>query len=118
VLVGFLLNKANMENKYPIDDNAVDKDFLEQEELYEVNIERNVQHGVVNPRFVRWFKEDNRNDEPVDDGNSLKKRYRICSLCEEFDPVLKLCSQCKCFMPIKVQFKKMKCPIGKWDSIT
>lgn len=104
-------------NEYPVNKETVDTNFLEQEEQYEVNIERNVQQGLVNPRFIRWFKEDNNNDQPVDDGSTMKKRYRICTLCEEFDPVLKLCGQCGCFMPIKVQFKKMKCPIGKWDAI-
>lgn len=102
---------------YPVDSEAVDMNFLEEEELYELDPEKYILEGKINPRFIRWYNEDNKNDEPVDNPVDLKVRYRTCQLCPWFDPILKLCDDCGCFMPIKTQFKKFSCPQGKWDAI-
>lgn len=99
--------------QYPIDKDAVEMNFTQAEEEYEMKQEENVLAGIINPRFIRWFTEDSRNDEPTD-GTSAKIRYRTCKLCPMFDQTLKLCDECKCFMPIKVQLKKTVCPQGKW----
>ena len=102
---------------YPVDTEAVDMNFLEVEEQYEMNPEKNILEGIINPRFIRWYEEDTRNDEPLDDSLTLKVRYRTCQLCPYFDQEKKLCDDCGCFMPIKVQFKKYACPQGKWEAI-
>jgi hypothetical protein len=102
---------------YPIDYNAVDMEPKANEEEYDLNPERYILKGEVNPRFVRWYNEDSRNDEPVDNPKDLKVRYCTCQLCPLFDQELKLCDECGCHMPHKVQFKKFACPLGKWDAI-
>ena len=103
---------------YPVDSEAVDMNFLEAEELYELNADKHVLKGEINPRFVRWYEEDNSNPEPMDDSQAMKVRYRTCKLCPQFDQELLKCDLCECFMPIKVQFKSNSCPDGKWDAIT
>lgn len=102
---------------YPLDSTKVNMTFLEEEEQYELDPEKYILQGIVNPRFVRWYKEDSANDEPVDNPKDLKARYRTCKLCPMFDDVKKLCDECGCYMPIKTQFKKFSCPQGKWDII-
>jgi len=86
----------------------------QQEQQYDMSIEEKVLAGELHPRFVRWYNEDNNNEELVSSGTVAKIRYRTCKLCPMFDPGLKLCDQCGCFMPIKVQFKIFSCPLNKW----
>ena len=100
--------------QYPVDHTAVSMEQTQQEQDYDKRIDENVMAGEIHPRFVRWYKEDPRNDEPVDNGNISKIRYRTCKLCPMFDPALKVCDECGCFMPIKVQFKIFTCPLDKW----
>jgi hypothetical protein len=85
-----------------------------KENKYEDAIDENVEKGVIHPRFLRWWQEDTSNDEPVNTGQDLIDRYQVCKSCEDFNNLIKLCNNCKCFMPVKVQFKKSKCPKGKW----
>ncbi len=108
----------NNQQLYPVDKENVNMTTVEEEDLYEIDAEKNILDGIINPRFIRWYNEDNQNDEPVDNSKDLKVRYRTCQLCPLFDQIKKLCDECGCFMPIKVQFKKNSCPLGKWDSIT
>jgi transposase-like protein len=44
-----------------------------------------------------------------------KVRYEICNSCENFNSFTKFCSECHCFMPVKVLFKNVKCPVDKWQ---
>ena len=99
---------------YPIDPNTVSLEQTLEEQAYDLTIEERVLNGEIHPRFIRWFKEDSSNEEPVDDSKVSKIRYRTCKLCPMFDNNLKVCEECNCFMPIKVQFKSFKCPLNKW----
>jgi hypothetical protein len=101
---------------YPLDLALVDATFTDAEEAYEIDPEKYILQGVINPRFKRWYEEDNRNDAPLDNEMDLKVRYRACKLCPMFDQEKKICDECNCFMPIKVQFKKYSCPLNKWDA--
>ena len=100
--------------QYPVDYNTVSMEQTQEEQQYDMHIEEKVLAGEIHPRFVRWYNEDNNNEEPVSSGNISKIRYRTCKVCPMFDPNLKLCDQCGCFMPIKVQFKIFSCPLNKW----
>lgn len=48
-------------------------------------------------------------------------RTRICSLCEEIKPLMKIgdnqlykCGKCKCPIDAKVRSISENCPLGKW----
>ena len=47
--------------------------------------------------------------------NFPKVRYDICNSCENFNSFTKFCGECHCFMPVKVLFKNVKCPVNKWQ---
>ena len=98
---------------YPIDETSVSMERLIEEEEYEIEVDKRLLNGEINPRFIRWFNEDNRNDEPTD-GTTAKIRYRTCKLCPQFDQEKLLCDRCSCYMPIKVQFVNTICPDDKW----
>ncbi len=110
-------NNMDLSKQYPVDKDKVNMSFLEIEELYEIDQEKNILEGVINPRFIRWYNEDNANDEPLDSSTTLKVRYRTCKSCPYFDDFLKLCDDCGCYMPIKAQLKKSSCPLAKWEAI-
>lgn len=42
-----------------------------------------------------------------------QQRYNSCKECSNFTSV-KLCKLCNCFMPVKVKFAMVACPIGRW----
>jgi hypothetical protein len=48
--------------------------------------------------------------------HTVGERIEICKNCEDLSAV-KTCKHCGCFMPIKLRFKWMKCPIGKWGPV-
>jgi hypothetical protein len=50
----------------------------------------------------------------ITDEKTSEERMEICKKCDSFVQMFKLCKECGCFMPIKVTFEKMKCPINKW----
>jgi hypothetical protein len=105
-----------MENRiqYPVDFNSVDMTSTTEEMEYDLEIEKNVLQGKVNPRFIRWHQEDNRNEIPIDDTKEMKIRYRTCKLCPMFNQETKICEENDKFMPIKVQFLNSTCPLEKW----
>jgi hypothetical protein len=43
-----------------------------------------------------------------------KQRYEICKSCDHFIKETKMCNECYCFMPIKVRFSGLSCPLKKW----
>jgi hypothetical protein len=92
----------------------ISKEVTSLEDHYETEIEEKVLDGQIHPRLVRWYQEDQQNDQPVDNENQLISRYLTCKTCENFNNILKVCKACNCFMPLKVQIKKSKCPEGKW----
>ena len=58
------------------------------------------------------------NAAPVDIENLehfAKVRYAICRECEHYR--MYLCGKCGCFMPAKVRFRNMNCPIGRWKAV-
>ena len=46
---------------------------------------------------------------------TVAKRIATCRSCPELSKI-NTCAQCGCFMPVKVRFKWMKCPLGKWGA--
>lgn len=100
---------------YPVDASTVDIKLLEIEEEYEKDVDRRLMEGEINPRFIRWYNEDNNNPEPTD-ATTAKLRYRTCKLCPYFDPEKLLCDDCKCYVPMKAQFVNSTCPQNKWPS--
>lgn len=46
----------------------------------------------------------------------INYRLGVCTKCE-FIRDMKFCGVCNCFIPVKVKFKNVKCPINKWDVI-
>jgi len=45
---------------------------------------------------------------------AVKERALTCKGCEKLTPVVHICKVCKCFMPAKILFADVACPIGKW----
>jgi hypothetical protein len=99
---------------YPVDKNAVDMQFTAEEESYDMDLEKNVSNGIVNPRVIRWFFEDPNNPEPRIGGPQLKYDYRTCNVCSRFDQTLKICDEVSKHIPSAIQFKEFKCPLDKW----
>ena len=54
--------------------------------------------------------------EEVKKIHTIGERIELCKNCENMT-AMKTCKLCGCFMPIKVRFKWMKCPAGKWDKV-
>ena len=100
--------------QYPVDKTAVNMQFTAEEEVYDMNLEKNVLNGVINPRIIRWFIEDPNNPEPRASGLQLKYDYRTCKLCSRFDQTLKICDEIGKHIPSSIQFKKFKCPLDLW----
>jgi hypothetical protein len=92
----------------------IPKEITELEDLYDQEIDLRILQGEIHPRIQRWYKEDIKNDQPIDLSESLRTRYLTCKKCEDFLNEIKMCKICNCFMPLKVQLKKSKCPKGKW----
>lgn len=92
----------------------ISKEVTALEDQYDAEIEEKILNGQIHPRLIRWYQEDQRNDQPVDNENQLISRYSICKTCDYFNSLLKVCKACSCFMPLKVQIKKSKCPKEKW----
>lgn len=99
---------------YPVDKTAVNMQYSVQEEEYDINLEKNVLSGVIHPRIIRWFEEDSRNPAPLTDSQELKRRYRTCKLCPEFDQERQICDLKNKHMPLTVQFQQETCPLDKW----
>ena len=54
-------------------------------------------------------------------GTSLRdERWKICKSCDELTGHLGgvdmkyFCDECGCFLPMKISFSWMECPLGKW----
>jgi hypothetical protein len=93
----------------------ISRDITEYEDLYDSEIDQRIANGQIHPRLIRWYNEDQRNDEPINSSKELKERYASCKVCDSFIDLVKVCKECNCFMPIKTQLKKSKCPKGKWQ---
>jgi hypothetical protein len=46
---------------------------------------------------------------------NARRRLDICKSCEFYKPETSQCSECGCFMPMKVTFANMICPLHKWS---
>ncbi len=42
------------------------------------------------------------------------ERLDICNTCEHYVKSSTSCLKCGCFMKLKVKFKNVGCPVGKW----
>jgi hypothetical protein len=102
---------------YPVDQTKVNLETTPEEQAYDMDMDKNVLAGTIHPRFVRWFNEDPNNPEPLSDSQVLKRRYRTCKLCPEFDQETHMCDKKENLrhMPHRVQFKDETCPLNKWD---
>lgn len=47
-----------------------------------------------------------------------KQRINLCKSCKSFLKKVNLCKECGCFMPVKVTFANVYCPLGKWKEET
>jgi hypothetical protein len=52
--------------------------------------------------------------DPYIKENIQDKRLDICKSCDRYTKLTKTCKECMCFMPLKVMFKKVHCPLSKW----
>jgi hypothetical protein len=102
---------------YPVDQTKVNMETTLEEQEYDIDMEKQILAGVIHPRFIRWFTEDSNNPEPVNDPQILKRRYRTCKLCPEFDQETKMCDKKETYkhIPHRVQFKNETCPLNKWN---
>jgi len=41
-------------------------------------------------------------------------KMKICIECDRFVKITKQCKECGCFMPLKVRWPGMHCPLNKW----
>ena len=99
---------------YPVDKTAVNMQHTADEEAYDLNLEKNVLDGIIHPRIIRWHQEDANNPAPIESSQELKRRYRNCKLCPEFDQDRHVCDLKYKHMPLTSQFKDEVCPLGKW----
>jgi hypothetical protein len=99
---------------YPVDKQTVNMQYSAEEEAYDMELEKNVLNGIIHPRIIRWHQEDPANPPPVDASQELKRRYRTCKLCPEFDQERHICDLKNKHMPLNVQFRDEVCPLGKW----
>ena len=99
---------------YPVNRNAVNMQHTLEEEAYDIDLEKNVLNGVIHPKIIRWYQEDSNNPAPVSSPQDLKRRYRNCKLCPEFDQERYMCDLKNRHMPLTVQFQDEKCPLEKW----
>tara|TARA_R110002020_G_scaffold282053_1_gene497677 strand:+ start:105 stop:341 length:237 start_codon:yes stop_codon:yes gene_type:complete len=58
-----------------------------------------------------WMYVERSSDAKYKSGVS---RLNICKECDRYNNLMKICKECKCVMPLKVNFIKSRCPIGKW----
>jgi hypothetical protein len=58
-----------------------------------------------------WMYVERSRDVPYESGSS---RLNICKECDRYSNLMMICKECKCVMPLKVNFTRSKCPIGKW----
>jgi hypothetical protein len=43
----------------------------------------------------------------------VERRLLVCKFCEHYSGIGR-CFKCGCYMPVKVHFAAMQCPVGKW----
>jgi hypothetical protein len=99
---------------YPVDQQAVNMQQTPEEEAYDMQLEKNVLDGIIHPRIIRWHQEDPNNPAPVTSSQDLKRRYRNCKLCAEFDQERHVCDLKNKHMPLTAQFQNETCPLNKW----
>jgi hypothetical protein len=44
----------------------IPKEITELEDLYDQEIDLRILQGEIHPRIQRWYKEDVKNDQPID----------------------------------------------------
>lgn len=44
-----------------------------------------------------------------------EQRLSTCEKCPVYNKEKQLCTNCGCFMPVKVKFVAMKCPLQNWE---